>query len=306
MTVSATQQQQAVSTSKEPLRTSKSHGFWRQTSKRLWRSSSGRIGMVMVAIIVLIIIVPRVVEPYDPTRDSDLANRLQTPSAEHLFGTDKLGRDLFRRMMQGAFTSFSAAIIVIAIGTIGSTAIGLVAGYYGGITDSFFLRLAELMNAFPGIPLAIAIVAIQGPGLFSTILALTVVGIPGGMRMSRAVTLSLKNRVYVESAIALGATHRRVILKHILPHYMAYIIIGVSMGIGGTILAISALGFLGLGVQPPTPEWGVMISEGMGLINTHPHLVLFPGLMIAFTVLAFNLFGDGLRDALDPALHGGS
>jgi ABC-type dipeptide/oligopeptide/nickel transport system permease subunit len=241
----------------------------------------------MVTIILLIIIVPRLVDVYDPTRDSDLANRLQTPSAQHLFGTDKLGRDLFRRMMQGAYTSFSAAVIVIAIGTVGSTAIGLVAGYYGGLVDSFFLRLAELMNAFPGIPLAIAIVAIQGPGLVSTILALTVVGIPGGMRMSRAVS-------------------GRVIVKHVLPHLMAYIIVGVSMGVGGTILSISALGFLGLGVQPPTPEWGVMISEGMGLINTHPYLVLFPGLMIAFTVLAFNLFGDGLRDALDPALHGSS
>jgi peptide/nickel transport system permease protein len=260
----------------------------------------------MVTIILLIIIVPRLVDVYDPTRDSDLANRLQTPSAQHLFGTDKLGRDLFRRMMQGAYTSFSAAVIVIAIGTVGSTAIGLVAGYYGGLVDSFFLRLAELMNAFPGIPLAIAIVAIQGPGLVSTILALTVVGIPGGMRMSRAVTLSLKSRQYVESAIALGAGSGRVIVKHVLPHLMAYIIVGVSMGVGGTILSISALGFLGLGVQPPTPEWGVMISEGMSLINTHPYLVLFPGLMIAFTVLAFNLFGDGLRDALDPALHGSS
>ena len=304
MAVSATQS--AVSTSKEPLLTSAPQNFWYLTSRRIWRSSSGRIGVVMVTIVLLITFVPLLFDPYDPTRDSDLINRMQRPSAQHLMGTDKLGRDLFRRLMHGAFTSMSAAVIVIAIGTIGSTAIGMVAGYYGGFADSFFLRLAELMNAFPSIPLAIAIVAIRGPGLVSTILAITVVGIPGGMRLSRAVTLSLKNRQYVESAIALGASHPRIIVRHILPHLMAYLIVGVTMGIGGTILSISALGFLGLGVQPPTPEWGVMISEGAAFLTTHPHLVLFPGLMIAFTVLAFNLFGDGLRDALDPALHGGS
>jgi peptide/nickel transport system permease protein len=292
--------------SKEPLRTATPQNFWAQTGRRILRSSSGRIGVVMVTIVLLITFVPLIFDPYDATRDSQLADRLQRPSAQHLMGTDKLGRDIFRRLMHGAFTSMSAAVIVIAIGTVGSTAIGMVAGYYGGLADSFFLRLAELMNAFPSIPLAIAIVAIRGPGLVSTILAITVVGIPGGMRMSRAITLSLKNRLYVESAIALGVSHPQIILKHILPHLMAYLIVGVSMGVGGTILSISALGFLGLGVQPPMPEWGVMISEGAAFLITHPYLVLFPGLMIAFTVLAFNLFGDGLRDALDPALHGGS
>jgi ABC-type dipeptide/oligopeptide/nickel transport system permease subunit len=304
MTAPATQS--ISTTSNEPLLTMAPQSFWFLTGRRIMRSSSGRIGTVMVIIVLLITFVPLIFDPYDASRDSHLADRLQKPSAQHIMGTDKLGRDIFRRLMHGAFTSMSAAVIVIAIGTVGSTAIGMVAGYYGGIVDSFFLRLAELMNAFPSIPLAIAIVAIRGPGLVSTILAITVVGIPGGMRMSRAITLSLKSRLYVESAIALGVGHRQIILKHILPHLMAYLIVGVSMGVGGTILSISALGFLGLGVQPPMPEWGVMISEGAAFLITHPYLVLFPGLMIAFTVLAFNLFGDGLRDALDPALHGGS
>ena len=304
--MSTSASQPVTSSVKETLLTPAERGYWYLTGRRILRSSSGRIGMVMVAIVLLITFVPLLFDPYDPKRDSNLGDRLLPPSAAHWMGTDKLGRDIFRRIMHGAFTSMSAAVIVIAIGTVGSTAIGMVAGYYGGLADSFFLRLAELMNAFPSIPLAIAIVAIRGPGLASTILAITVVGIPGGMRLSRAVTLSLKNRQYVESAIALGVSHPRIILWHILPHLMAYLIVGVTMGIGGTILSISALGFLGLGVQPPMPEWGVMISEGASFLTTYPHLVLFPGLMIAFTVLAFNLFGDGLRDALDPALHGGA
>jgi ABC-type dipeptide/oligopeptide/nickel transport system permease subunit len=281
-------------------------GFWYTTWRRLWRSSSGRIGVVMVAIVLLITFVPPIVDPYDASIDSDLSSRLQGPSAQHLFGTDKLGRDIFRRLTHGALTSMSVALIVIVISTVGSTTIGMVAGYFGGYADSFFLRLAELMNAFPAIPLAIALVAIQGPGLLSTVMAITIVGIPGGMRVSRALTLSLRSRLYVESAIALGVGNRSILLRHILPHLLAYIIVGVTMGIGGTILTASALGFLGLGAQPPTPEWGVMISEGAPFLTTHPHAVLFPGLMIAFTVLAFNLFGDGLRDALDPSLHGGT
>lgn len=274
--------------------------------RRLFRGTNGKIGTILVFIVMAVAIITPLVDPYDAQRDSNMALSRKAPSAEHPFGTDMIGRDVLRRILHGARISLAVALTTIVIGTILSTAIGVMAGYFGGAADTLIQRAGELLQAFPGIPLAIAIVAIFGPGLFNTVLAITIVGIPGGMRVSRAVTLSLNNREYVDAARALGASDLQIILRHIVPNLLPYIIVGATLGVGGVILNAAALGFLGLGAQPPTPEWGVMISDAVKFLRQSPHMALFPGLAIIITVIGFNLLGDGLRDALDPSLSGSS
>jgi ABC-type dipeptide/oligopeptide/nickel transport system permease subunit len=206
--------------------------------------------------------------------------------------------------MHGARYSLAVALATILISSVLSTGIGIAAGYYGGWPDSFVQRVSELMQAFPGIPLAIAIVALVGPSLFTTVLAITIIGIPSGMRVARAMTLSLKNREYVEASRALGTSDAKIMVRHILPNLISVVIVNATLGVGSVILYAASLGFLGLGAQPPTPEWGVMVSDAVKYYRQAPHMVLFPGLAIMITVLGFNLLGDGLRDALDPSLSG--
>lgn len=294
------------SSSSEPLQVLAQRSAFQVAMRRLFRGTNGKIGVVLVLIVMAIAIITPLVDPYDAQRDSNMALSRKPPSAEHPFGTDMIGRDVMRRILHGARISLAVALTTILIGTILSTGIGVMAGYFGGVADTLIQRAGELLQAFPGIPLAIAIVAIFGPGLFNTVLAITIVGIPGGMRVSRAVTLSLKNREYVDAARALGATDMQIILRHIVPNLLPYIIVGATLGVGGVILNAAALGFLGLGAQPPTPEWGVMISDAVKFLRQSPHMALFPGLAIIITVIGFNLLGDGLRDALDPSLSGSS
>lgn len=272
--------------------------------RRLWRGSNGKVGSILVLIIILIAVVTPLIDPYDPRLDSNLSISRQAPTADHPLGTDMIGRDVLRRILHGARISLAVALITMIIGSFLSTSIGIMAGYFGGVVDMIVQRVGELMQAFPGIPLAIAIVAIFGPGLWNTVLAITIVGIPGGMRVARAVTLSLKTREYVDAARALGASNTQIILRHVVPNLLPYIVVGATLGVGGVILNAAALGFLGLGAQPPTPEWGVMISDAVKFLRQSPHMALYPGLAIIVTVIGFNLLGDGLRDALDPALSG--
>jgi peptide/nickel transport system permease protein len=278
--------------------------MWQDAWHRLIRGSNGRIGLVVVSIILLIAIFAPVVDPYDAATDSNLSIARQPPSAQHIFGTDRIGRDVFRRVMHGTSFSLAVAMASIIVGNVLSTLIGMIAGYFGGSVDWLVLRVMELMQAFPAIPLAIAIVAILGPGLTSTILAITIVGIPGGMRVARALTLSLQNLDYVEAARSLGAGSFDIILRHVLPNLISFVIVGATLGVGSVILTAAALGFLGLGAQPPAPEWGVMIADAVPFLRQSPHLALFPGIAIMVTVIGFNLLGDGLRDALDPSLSG--
>ena len=292
------------SASSEPLRTLQPRSMYQMAWRRLIRGTNGRIGLFVVTLIVLIAVITPLVDPYDPRIDSTPALSRKGPSLEHPFGNDFIGRDILRRVLHGTRYSLAVALTSIILGSVFSTAIGMIAGYYGGWPDIFFQRLAELMQAFPSIPLAIAIVAIVGPSLFTTVIAITIVGIPGGMRVSRALTLSLKNRDYVESSRALGGSNAHIILRHILPNLMSFVIVGATLGVGGVILSAAALGFLGLGAQPPTPEWGVMVSDAVRFYRQNPHMIMFPGLAIVITVLGFNLLGDGLRDALDPSLSG--
>jgi peptide/nickel transport system permease protein len=278
--------------------------MWQDAWHRLIRGSNGRIGMVMVSIIILIAIFAPIIDPYDASIDSNMSISRQGPSLQHIFGTDRIGRDVFRRVVHGTTYSLAVAMAAIIVGNVLSTGVGMIAGYFGGSVDFVTLRVMELMQAFPSIPLAIAIVAIIGPGLTSTVLAITIVGIPGGMRVARAMTLGLRDLEYVDASRSLGAGSTHILMRHVLPNLISFVVVNATLGVGGVILTAAALGFLGLGAQPPAPEWGVMIADAVPFLRQSPHLALFPGLAIMATVLGFNFLGDGLRDALDPSLSG--
>jgi peptide/nickel transport system permease protein len=243
------------------------------------------------------------VDPYNPKLDSDLSIARQAPSTEHLFGTDRLGRDIFRRIMHGARLSLSVGFVAVATAGIAGTILGLVSGYFGGAVDMVIMRIMDIMLAFPSILLAIAIVAIRGNGLFNTIIAISVVGIAGYSRLVRSMVLSLREQDFILAARMTGVRTPTIIFRHILPNSLSPLIVNATLGIGGAILTAAALGFLGLGAQPPAPEWGQMISDGVPFLRQNPHMVFFPGIAIMLTVLSFNLLGDGLRDALDPQMR---
>lgn len=281
----------------------KPRSLWSDAWRRMRYSITARIGIVIVGIIVIAAILAPVVDPYDPKLDADLENARQPPSWEHIFGTDRLGRDIFRRIVHGASLSLSVGVVaVFTSGTIG-TMLGLVSGYWGRWVDMVIMRIMDILMAFPAMLLAIAIVAVRGTGIFNTVIAISVVGVPGYARLVRSMVLSIREREYITAARMVGVRNLRIILRHILPNSLAPIIVSATMGIGGAILTAAALGFLGLGAQPPTPEWGAMISDGVPFLRQAPHLVFFPGMAIMLSVLGFNLLGDGLRDALDPQMQ---
>ena len=271
--------------------------------RRLLSSWNGRVGLTITGLIILIGLLAPIVSPYDPSIDSNLVDSRAAPSLEHPFGADRLGRDIFRRIIHGTRISLTIGFVVVFItGGIG-TVLGLMAGYFGGWIDSIIMRLMDILLAFPSILLAIAIVAVRGASLGNTIIAVAVVGVAGYARVVRSVVLSVRERDYVEAARMIGVKNNRIMFRHILPNSLSPIIVQVTIGVGGAILTAAALGFLGLGAQPPAPEWGAMIADGTPFLRQSPHMVLFPGLAIMFTVLGFNLLGDGLRDALDPKLR---
>jgi len=261
------------------------------------------VGLVIIFIAVAVAIFAPIVSPYDPSIDSDLANARLEPSMSHPFGTDRLGRDVFRRVVHGTRISLTIGFVVVIFTSITGTVLGLMAGYFGKWFDTVIMRLMDIVLAFPSILLAIAIVAVRGPGVFNTILAVALVGVPGYARVVRSMVLSLRERDYVDAARMIGVSNTRIMFLHILPNSLSPIIVQMTLGVGGAILFAAALGFLGLGVQPPAPEWGAMISDGIPFLRQSPHLVFFPGMAIMLTVLGFNLLGDGLRDALDPQLR---
>lgn len=275
----------------------------RDASRRLFRSWNGRVGMLIIGITLLIGVLAPVVNPYDPTVDSNLAEARFDPSFDHPFGTDRLGRDVFRRVVHGTRISLTIGFVVVFFTSVTGTVLGLVAGYFGKALDTVIMRVMDILLAFPSILLAIAIVAVRGPGVINTILAVAIVGVPGYARVMRSMVLSLRERDYVDAARMIGVSDSRIMFLHILPNSLSPLIVQMTLGVGGAILFAAALGFLGLGVQPPQPEWGAMISDGIPFLRQSPHLVFFPGMAIMLTVLGFNLLGDGLRDALDPQLR---
>jgi peptide/nickel transport system permease protein len=260
-------------------------------------------GLVLITIFALGAVFAPLLAPADPLKQV-LSARLKPPSAEHWLGTDQLGRDILSRMIYGARISLLIGLVVVVLAGGLGTFVGLVAGYSGGWLDEVLMRLTDVFFAFPALILAMAISGALGPSLTNAMIAIAAVSWPVYTRLVRAQVLSLRNREYVEAARSLGASTPRIIWQHILPNSLAPLMVQASFDMGGAILAAAGLSFIGFGTQPPTPEWGVMISEGRNYISTHPWLPLFPGLAILFTVAAFNLIGDGLRDAFDPRLRG--
>jgi peptide/nickel transport system permease protein len=285
------------------LTTRKPRSLWADAWRRLRYSITARIGMVISLVIIVTALLAPLVNPYDPKLDSELENARQAPTSQHIMGTDRLGRDIFRRIVHGAILSLSVGFVAVLTAGIAGTLLGLISGYFGGWADMIIMRIMDIMMAFPSMLLAIAIVAIRGNGLFNTIFAISIVGIPGYARLVRSMVLTLREQDYILAARMVGVRTPLIILRHILPNSLSPIIVTATMGIGGAILSAAALGFLGLGAQPPAPEWGAMISEGVPFLRQSPHMVFFPGMAIMFTVLGFNLLGDGLRDALDPQMR---
>ncbi len=266
------------------------------------RNRFALVGACFIILIVAAGVLAPVIAPYDPLKQS-LMTRLQPPSPEHWLGTDEIGRDEFSRLLYGARTSLFIGFVGTAGGIVLGTLLGLISGYLGGWTDTLSMRVVDIMYAFPGILLAILIVAIMGPGLTNLMVALTIWGTPTLSRIVRSVILSLKEQEFVQAAEAIGATRSRIILRHLLPNTSAPIIVYATLGVAGSLLTAASLGFLGIGVQPPTPEWGAMLSTGRGYLREAPFLMVFPGLMIFMTVMSLNLIGDALRDALDPYIR---
>ena len=267
-----------------------------------------RLAMAGGAVIVLLVVVGIAgpwIAPYDPL-DQDLSKSLLGPSWSHWFGTDSFGRDILSRVLYGARISLIVGIASQGIAFSLGVAMGLVSGYYGGRVDSVIMRLADVTLAFPTLLLLIAITAAFQPGLTVVFVAIGVVGWAGLARLVRSQTLVVRELDFVQAARALGMNDLRLLARHVLPNTLAPAIIAVTLGMAGAILLEAALSFIGLGAQPPTPSWGSMISDGRDFLRTAPWISVFPGLAIGLVVLGFNLFGDGLRDAMDPRLRGGA
>lgn len=259
------------------------------------------IGLIVLAVLVLIAIFAPLLAPYDPL-EVDVVNRLQKPGLKHWFGTDDMGRDMLSRMMYGARYSLLLGILTVVVSTVFGMLIGAVAGYCGGIVDNVLMRLMDILSAIPAMLLALVVAAVFGKGFGKTILALAIPAIPGSARILRASFLSIRKIEYIEAARCMNCSSLRIMIKHLLPNSLAPMIVNCTMGVASAILQASGLSFIGLGVQPPTPEWGAMLASSRDYIRDYPYLVLIPGIVLMITVLSINLMGDALRDALDPKL----
>ena len=275
--------------------------FYGDSLRRLKKNKMAMFCACVLILLALMAIFAPLLAPYDPTYQ-DYSAVLGGPCKAHPFGTDEFGRDLFSRIICGTGISLSVGLFSVSIAAVIGSFLGLIGGYYGGIIDSVIMRICDALFAFPGIILAIAIVAILGSGMTNVIIAVAVFNIPKFARLVRGNTLATKNSVFVQAAKNIGADDKRILFYHILPSAIPDIIVQYSMSIGSSILTASSLSFLGMGAQPPTPEWGLLLSNGRTYMMNSWHITLFPGLAIFLTVLSFNLLGDGLRDALDPKL----
>lgn len=267
----------------------------------LWSNSLAKTGLVVISIYLIVAFVGPYFVPFDPYR-MDLPNTLQAPSFNHLFGTDELGRDIFSRLVIGARISLSVGVTTVIISFVFGTLLGAIAGYFGGMADAIIMRIIDIKLAFPEILLAIVVVTILGPGLQNVVIAVGIQSIPQFARMIRSKVLSVKESDYVLAARGLGASHLRLLFKHVLPNCMAPMIVLVTLRIGTAIITASGLSFLGLGAQPPTPEWGAMLATGRNYLRAAPWVSTIPGLAIMAVVFGFNVLGDGLRDAMDPRM----
>lgn len=270
--------------------------------RRLWRNKTAVVGLVVIAIMVVVALFAPLLAPYDPLAQDILA-QTQLPSAAHLMGTDEFGRDVLSRIIYGTRPSLEVGFIAVGIATVAGLIIGVTAGYFGKWVDNVLMRVMDVLFAFPDVLLAIAIVAMLGSSLTNVMIAIGVVYTPIFARISRSAVLGIASMQFIEAAQSAGSSHLKIIVRHVLPNILAPIIVQVSISFAFAILTEAALSFLGLGIQPPAPSWGQMLSGGRQFIYTDPLLSLWPGVAIALAVLAFNFVGDGLRDALDPRLE---
>ena len=277
------------------------HSQWGDVIKRLSRDKLAMVGLAIVLLLILLAVFADVIAPYD-YKEQDLANRLAWPSAQHLLGTDNFGRDLLSRIIYGARTSLLVALLSLIISTVIGIVLGAFAGYFGGWTETVIMRVMDIIMAIPQILLAVSIQAALGTGVFNTALAISISGIPMGVRIIRAQIMSIRDEEYVEAAIATGSGSIRVLFRQILPNCLAPLIVDMSLRVGMAIMAISGLSFIGLGVQPPTAEWGSIMTAGRTYIRDFWPLATFPGVAIFLALFGFNVLGDGLRDAMDPKL----
>ncbi len=272
--------------------------FWRQ----LRRHRASMLGLAVLAIWAALAAAAPLATPYDPIHQK-LSDALMSPSMAHPLGTDYLGRDILARIFYGARYSLAIGFLAVAFGALVGVPLGALSGYFGGWIDLTVQRFIDILLSFPGFLLALSLVATLGVGLENVIISVGVSSTPSFVRLVRASTLSIKELTYIEAARAVGGGSRLIIFRHILPNALAPVIVQATLSLGSAILLAAGLGFLGLGVQPPTPEWGSMLGEGRNYIFSNPNMATFPGIAIFTAVLAFNLLGDGLRDALDPRLR---
>ena len=268
---------------------------------RLFKNKAAVIGLVIVSLEILIAVLAPLIIPYDYA-EINIMNAKAFPSIQHLMGTDELGRDIFSRLIYGARYSLTIGFVATACAAMGGLLIGSVVGYFGGTVDNMIMRTLDIIQAMPPILLQVCVATTLGTGFTNTVIALSLVGIPGYVRLMRGSVMSIRSVEYLESAESINCSKLRIIFRHVVPNAFAPMIVAITMGVADIILTVAGLSFIGLGVPQPTPEWGAMLSASRNYIRTSAHMVMFPGIAIAITVLALNLLGDGLRDALDPKL----
>ncbi len=284
-----------------PKKRRRKESMARVTCRRLLKNPFAMIGLGIMVLLILVSVFAPLIAPYDPTY-MDYSAIFKKPCAEHLLGTDGLGRDQLSRLLYGGRYSLSLGFICSFIGMIFGVGLGDLVGYIGGKTDMIVMRVVDILSAIPQMLLAIIISTSLGSGFFNTILAMTIGGLPNHLRGPRAMCLKERGMEYLEAAKAMNCSRFKIIYKHMMPNTLSPTIVGTAMGIGGTIESAAGLAYIGLGIQPPLPEWGALLAYGKKYILTYPHLIMWPGVFIAVTVLATNLFGDALRDAMDPRL----
>jgi peptide/nickel transport system permease protein len=274
---------------------------WRIALRILVRNRVAMSGLAILVIMSLLAVLAPAIAPYDPDA-VDILHQLEAPSQAHILGTDLYGRDIFSRILYGGRITLVVGLIAVGIAASIGIVLGLIAGFYGGALDSIIMRLVDVLLAFPRILLALSIVGMLGPGLLNVMVAVGIAGITGYARLVRGSVLSAKENVYVEAARVVGCPDRIILRRHLLPNIIGPVIVLATLDVAAAILSASSLSFLGLGVQPPTAEWGAMLNEGRQYLRTAPWITLFPGLAIMISVLSINMLGDGLRDALDPRM----
>lgn len=285
-----------------PLPMGREEGLIQETWRRFRQQTPAMVGLVILLILVCASIAAPLLTPYDPEK-LQLSDALIPPNLTHPLGTDHLGHDVLARILYGGRLSLMIGFLAVGIGLAVGTPLGAISGYYGGWVDMIIQRITDILLSFPGVLMALSLVAVLGVGLKNVIISVGVSAIPRFIRLVRGSVLSIREQTYVEAARSIGVRDGRIILRHVLVNAMAPVIVQATLNLGTTILVAAGLGFLGLGVQPPTPEWGAMLGEGRQYIFSASYMATFPGLAIFSAVMGFNLLGDGLRDALDPRLR---